>query len=111
MADIGTDDGQEALAMYGPTVSEVRGNRPVGLVAGHRFRELERFEGLVHGLSPQRSVGDRCWTGFFRGQLRHEGRELADEPGLLRAHERLLEHFAPGFDGDDLDLPLVLVLD
>src|SRR6266513_2950836 len=111
MADVGTLEREELLAMDAPPVIEVRGNRAVGFVAGHWFRELERFEGLVHGLSPERSVGDRGWTGFFRGQLRHEGRELADEPGLLRAHERLLEDFAQGVDGDDLDLPLILVLE
>src|SRR5439155_23369215 len=31
--------------------------------------------------------------------------------GFFRAHERLLEHFAQGVDGYDLDLPLVLVLE
>jgi hypothetical protein len=29
-----------------------RGERRVDLVAGHRFRELERFHALVHRLSP-----------------------------------------------------------
>src|SRR5213080_501793 len=111
MADVGTLEREELLAMNAPPVIEVRGNRAVGLVAGHRFRKLERFEGLVHGLSPARSVGDRSRTGFVRRHLRHERRELADEPGFFRAHERLLEHFAQGVDGYDLDLPLVLVLE
>src|SRR5204862_7723381 len=82
MADVGTLEREELLRMNAPTVIEVRGNRAVGLVAGHRFRKLERFEGLVHGVSPARSVGDRSRTGFVRRHLRHERRELADEPGF-----------------------------
>src|SRR5437879_8848318 len=83
MADVGTLEREELLAMDAPPVIEVRGNRAVGFVAGHRFRELERFEGLVHGLSPERSVGDRGWTGFFRGQLRHEAASLLMSPDFF----------------------------
>src|SRR5438309_6933941 len=64
MADVGTLEREELLAMDAPPVIEVGGNRPVGFVAGHRFRELERFEGLVHGLSPERQWGTAAGPGF-----------------------------------------------
>src|SRR2546425_8375790 len=56
------------------------------------------------------SVGDRAGARFVRRHLGYEGRELADEPGLLRALERHLEDFAQRVHGDDLNFALVLVL-
>src|SRR6266700_1131670 len=57
------------------------------------------------------SVRDRCGAWLVRGHLGDEGRELADQPGLLRAHEGLFENLAQRVNRDDLDLSLVLVLE
>src|SRR3990172_2600841 len=58
---------------------------------------------------PPRSVGDRRGP-LVGAHLRDEGRELADQPGLLRAHKEVVQDLAQRVDGHDLDLPYVLVL-
>src|SRR5467141_1273116 len=64
MADVGTLECEELLAMDAPPVIEVRGNRPVGFVARHRFRELERFEASSTGYLRNAQWGTAAGPGF-----------------------------------------------
>src|SRR3989442_1122560 len=55
------------------------------------------------------SVGHRG-ARLVRRDLGDQRDEFADEPGLLRTHERLLEDLAQRVHRDDLDLALVAIL-
>src|SRR6266508_611107 len=111
MVDVRALERQELAAVHAAAVLFRGSQGGIRLVAGHRFGEFERLGSIFHGVPPSDSVRDRCRAGLVRGHLGDERRELADQPGLLRADEGLFEHLAQRVNRDDLDLPLVLVLE